>query len=403
MRFEELRSRWSPLWTIGLVLVLAVLTAVAAKQITTELRGDTLTPAAQGEAAGNTDATNSAEASSGAAPLPPAVEPGTVPEAAASLAPGTGSEPIIGEPEIEKINREPVADRVSLQAATVPDELAPAPAETTTPTPDESDGGGPLDAADPGSNQQAPIPRGFGVGVRAETVGHYARLIVGVSGGPNGLAAMRLQLSDGDRYELSASEVEQLHDGGTFVLVHRFEPTLTPQPQRATVVATDGTPTDKAAFVEFDTQAEFRVGFSPLTVTALEDCDFFGGKNDFQLEWDIDGRHSVSRFDLGEGESYVEHDFRRGVNGVRYRSTSYGYSITIAERDGYGNLFEPWTWPADFAGASRDGPGRLVDIIDLGTHRYPVTLFYEAIGDDDCRVRFDYSYTVALADTPPSA
>jgi hypothetical protein len=32
-----------------------------------------------------------------------------------------------------------------------------------------------------------------------------------------------------------------------------------------------------------------------------------------------------------------------------------------------------------------------------------VTLFYRATGDDECLVRLDYTYTVAMSDTPPHA
>jgi hypothetical protein len=153
--------------------------------------------------------------------------------------------------------------------------------------------------------------------------------------------------------------------------------------------------------VEFETQAEFLLGFSPLRVTALEDCDFWAGKNDFELAWNLDGRTSSSRFDLDKGESYVEEGFRRGANGVRYGG-GYRYFLEIRELDGADAWLEPWTWefPAEFRGAS-GGAGP--KIVDLGTHRYPVTLFYRASGKDLCRVRFDYSYTVALADRPPRA
>lgn len=236
----------------------------------------------------------------------------------------------------------------------------------------------------------------------ADVVGHYATIIVGVSGGPNGLSAMRIQLSDGDQYELSASEVERLDNSGIFRLVHRFEPTLTPQPQRATVVATEGSSRDKAAFVEFETQAEFKLGFSPLRVTALDDCDLVG-KGDFELRWKIDARTSRTRFDLGKGETYVEEDFRRGVNGVRYND-DYGYWLSIVERDSAvaeaGQFVTIPPWEHEFFGGSGKSS---VDIIQIGPRRVPVSFVYRANKFGNCHVRFDYRYTVALADNPPSA
>lgn len=401
MKFWTLRHRWTPTWTIVLVLVVSAgLTTVATRQVTTHLRGDpppstvAIDQADQADPAGA--AGGPADSTGDAAPLPPAVAPGTVPEAAANLAPGTGSEPIIGEPVIEKVDPQPVPDRVSLQAGTVPDQRAPLPAEA----PDDSGEAGPFEAPDPGSNQQAPPARGFGVGIWVEPVGHFARITVGVSGGPDGLAALSVAFGDGQSQDLSASQVAQLRDGGTFTVVHRYEPTLTPQPRQARVIGSDQGGKSRTSFVEFETQAEFRAGFSALTVTALEDCDRIAGKNDFELRWNIDGRTSRSRFDLDQGESYVEQGFRRGVNGVRYGG-DYRYYIEVIERDGYENLLDPWTWDGEFWPVH--SVNKPVDIASLGAYRVPVTLFYRATGDDECLVRLDYTYTVAMSDTPPHA
>lgn len=134
MRIEGLQSQRGPVWTVGLVLVLGlavVLTAVAARQVTVQLRGESV-PAETGEAAGSTDAADSDEANADAIPVPPEVESGALPPEAADLEPGTWSEPIFGDPIVERVDREPFTDLVSVQAGPIPDQMAPPP-ETTPP------------------------------------------------------------------------------------------------------------------------------------------------------------------------------------------------------------------------------------------------------------------------------
>jgi hypothetical protein len=384
------------------VLVLALvagLVAVAARQVTVLVRGDQPVgatapdPAATAAPDGGSDPTGEG----GALPTPPVTPPDP-----GELAPGTGSDPIIGEPSIQPVDRGPVADRVFLLAGSIPN-LDAAPPEAAPPqdagdaVPDGSgQPGSALERPDVGPGELAPPERGFGVGVSAEPDGHYATITVGVSGGPDGLAGLLVDFGDGSSHQLPDGDVARLRarGGGTVTLVHRYEPTLDPQPQRVVATATDGAGQRKRANRPFETQAEFLVGFSALTVRALDDCDLVG-KGDFELRWNLDGRDRSSRFDLGKGESYVENKFRIGLNGI-HAGSQVDYWLTIAERDSGGKLLTPWEWPFDFRVR---GPLAL-EVVELGAHSYPVTLFWHTEGEDDCHVRLDYTYHVAMPDPP---
>lgn len=367
-------------WVIVLAVVLvAGLAAVAARQITSSLRGDQPTRPA---AVTTPDA-------SGA--LPP---PSLTPPQPGALAPGTGSEPIIGQPVIQEVDRAPQPDRVTLQPGLLPDffsgqlpEAAPpeaAPSETTPPETGPS--GLPPDRPDVTTGEAAPPPQPFGVGIRVTTGGHFATIIVGVSGGPDGLASLTVDFGDGSSYQLPEDEVGELREGGTVRVLHRYEPTLTPQPQRATVDAADGAGQSKQATSEFETRAEFVVRFSPLTVTALSECDLVG-KGDFTLRWSFErsGRWQRSQFDLGNDESYVVSRFSHTVYGVHYRDTPE-YELAINESDGIASVIPPID-----LGDIDEG---YADVIEIGTHSYPVTHFMAV----DCTTRLDFTYSVILFD-----
>jgi hypothetical protein len=375
----------------------AGLTTVAARQVTVHLRGgspaatavDRAHQPAEADQAAEDQAAGQSGTTGDVAALPPAVEQGTVPEAVANLAPGTGSDPIIGEPVIEKVDPQPVPDRVSLRAGSVPpNQQAPLPAEEVPPG-EDSAGAGPFDAPGPGSNQQAPNPTGFGVGVGATVRGHFATITVGVSGGPSGLSELTVDFGDGGRYQLPADKLGQLRQGGTLELVHRYQPTLDPTPHIVRVNAADGGGRLDHASHRLETQAEFLLRFSALTVTALEDCDRFG-KGDFKLTWNLEGVNKSSRFDLGKGESYVEHRFPARIYGITH-TDPYRFRLDIAELDLGGGVLKGWglEFP-DVRGASS------VEVVELGTYSYPVTHFWRTV--TDCRVRLDYTYHLTIFD-----
>jgi hypothetical protein len=378
---------------VGLVLVLvAGLTAVAVRQVTVHLRGESPAPAAADQAGGEPadqaggepgDQAGGEPGDTGEVPVvEPAVAPGAVPDAAADLAPGTGSAPIIGDPVLTRVDRQPAPDRVSLQAGVLPPNLQ-AGQQGEAP-PEESSGGegGPFEAPVPGSNQRAPLPTGFGVGIDATVGGHFATIIVGVSGGPAGLAELSVDFGDGGRYQLPDDKLDQLRQGGTLKVVHRYEPTLDPTPHIAKVSAADGAGKLDQASHSFQTQAEFLLRFSPLTVTAREDCDTFG-KGDFKLTWDLEGVEKSSRFDLGKGESYVENRFQSRIYGITHTDPYY-YQLDIRELDAV-------SLPTEFRVR---GPS-VAEVVELGTYSYPVTHFWRTI-PNDCRVRLDFTYHLTL-------
>jgi hypothetical protein len=387
MNNRLLPVRSAPTWAVVLALVLvAGLAMVAAREVTGHLRGDQ--PARPAAATGP-------DTEGGAPPLPTVTPP-----APGELAPGTGSDPIIGPPSIEPVDRGPVPDQVTLQPGQMPDLTGPPPAATPPPDPGTAppdDSGGPgsvLERPDVTTGERAPPPPSFGVGIRVTAGGHFATAVVGVSGGPDGLAALSVEFGDGGVHQLSEEKVAGLREGGTLRVVHRYEPTLTPQPQRAVVSATDGAGRSKQAAYEFETQAEFRLRFSPLTATALDDCDAVG-KGDFKLEWNLDGGDHSSRFDLGKGDSYVENQFRTTIYGVSYGNPVY-YDLRISELDFAGRVLTPWEWELPFEFHGPAAPAK--EVVELGTHTYPVTVFYATKGEDNCSVRLDYSYSVIMFD-----
>ncbi|MBT8208095.1 MAG: hypothetical protein KJO18_07475, partial [Acidimicrobiia bacterium] len=336
----------------------------------------------------NEQDTDSVEAVASNEGAPPA---GTATEPASEETPETASRPIIGEPTIVPVSPQPLPDRVSIEPGVVANlETSVRPTIDTVAEP--SDGGGAsvfdLDApqvANPvlGAPQQ---PLNVGVWAEPET-SHLAVITVGVNPGPEGLAELTLDFGDGSALDLDDRELHSLRDGGVVEVVHRFEPTLTPQRQRVVASVSDGAGTTQADSVSFTTRAEFLVRFSPLTVRSLGNCDLFG-KGDFTLTWNIDGRRMSSEFKLAGGQSHVEERFAIGLSGVTF-SAGYSISIDVVETDS----------PLKSALPGREFPGPhgplFGDVLELGTHIVPVSIVQNVRGSS-CRVNLDFTTTLAI-------
>lgn len=304
----------------------------------------------------------------------------------------TASRLIVGEPTIVPVSPQPMPDRVSIEPGIGGNlESSVRPSTGTVAGPDE---GGPesnldLDApqvTDPvlGAPQQ---PLNVGVGVEPET-SHLAVITVGVNPGPEGLAELTLDFGDGSTLDLSDRELHSLRDGGVVKVVHRFQPTLTPQRQLVTAFVRDSAGATKQDSVSFTTRAEFLVRFSPLTVTAFGECDLFS-KGDFTLTWNIDGREMSSEFKLGFGERHVEERFAVGLSGVTFGT---GYSISIDVRETDSVLKSALPGKSDFPGPH--GP-LFGDVLELGTHIVPVSMVREVRGNR-CSVHLDFTTTLAM-------
>lgn len=233
----------------------------------------------------------------------------------------------------------------------------------------------------------------FTIDVSAEPNGHFAGISIAMNNVPDGLV-LRVDFGDGETFEVPPADIERLRGSGTVTVEHRFEPTLTPQPQASRVVAMDEGQLVGSASVAFETQAEFLVGFSPLELTALDDCDVFG-KGDFELEWNNDGRERSAKFKLNGGETYVEERFRVGHDGVRYDDDPIEVTLAVHERDPvWVHLLRlPTAYELDHA------PEVLpLGVKELATHTYPIAVKFDA--GRQCNARFDFTVTYAFADPP---
>lgn len=403
------------------VLLVAGLAAVGAKQVTERVRG--ASPAQPvATAAGETGTDPAGEAGNGALP-PPA---GQAPLGRLHTGPGEPSRvelavgPVVAGDEL---GFTPVPDRVSVvpggQAARavmpgVPDAQAPndgssagEPSGTG-----EHDGPGTL-FGDADGSADLPLdaaPDEFTMVASVEPVGYHAEVRVGLGGGlDGGLAALTVDFGDRtEPFELDADRIAALGTRGQVSVTHTYPPTLTPQPQTVTVVATDGAGGTHERILRFDTWAAFRLSYSPLTVTALDDCDPLG-KGDFELTWQNDRSlpaGKTSTFDLGQGESYVERGFPTTVEPVYYNEVPDLFLVDgkpaflylrVKEKDNVAGLFLEFflAFPYEFEGASavpdflRRGP-----VAQLGNHQYSVTLQGGGAGDCDALMEFTVALTM---------
>jgi hypothetical protein len=339
-----------------------------------------------------TTVTTTEEDTGSVAPSERAAAAGTSTEPPSEEAVATASRMIVGEPTIVPASSQPIPDRVSIEPGVVAN-LEPSARRSTGTVAEPTDGGDEsifdLDSpqvADPvlGAPQQ---PLNVGVWVEPET-SHLAVITVGVNPGPESLAELTLDLGDGSTLDLDDRELHALRDGGVVEVVHRFQPTLTPQRQLVRATVRDSAGTTEEDSISFTTRAEFLVRFSPLTVTSLGDCDLVG-KGDFTLTWNIDGREMSSDFQLGDGQSHVEERFGIGLSGATF-DTQYVISIDVRETDSVLKAVVPFT--SEFPGPH--GP-LFAEVLELGTHIVPVSNVRDIRGSR-CKVRLDFTTTIAI-------
>ena len=250
-----------------------------------------------------------------------------------------------------------------------------------------------------------------GFGIHAETTGHVATIHAGTgTGWDGGLAALRFDFGDGRSRQLTASELGQLQPAGSVSVRHPYEPTLTPQPQRVTAVATDGAGQTHERTVEFATRAAYRLTYSPLAVTSLSDCDLIG-KGDFTLKWRLDSRPArTSSFKLGKGQTYQEDRFRVGINPVYYQERLEFFHVLIGENDplnGGLSTFAVWNWPESFHPPDDTGYDDPFytrgPVAQFGDHHYQVTLGRHNVQTGNwagCDVRMTFTAYLQMIDEP---
>jgi hypothetical protein len=222
------------------------------------------------------------------------------------------------------------------------------------------------------------------------------------------LAALTVDFGDGtEPFVLAEDRIAAIGSRGQVSVTHTYQPTLTPQPQVATVVATDGAGRAHEQILRFDTRAAYRLSYSPLTVTALEKCDRVG-PGDFVLTWQNDSSQppgKTSKFKLDKDESHLERGFPTTVAPVYYgefpqlflvNGNPAFFYVQLAEEDTFAASLLEFVLdaPYEFPG-SRELPEflRRGPVAQLGNHQYAVTL-HPSVVDNQCEARIDF--TVAL-------
>ena len=424
------RRRSATIAGVAITLALAVSLAAGVRQITAHIHGRDLasTSAATGDHAAQAERgpglpapsaegrTPDGPARAGPAPDGPPPDGRPPPGGVAEPGPVTlTSGPVVGD---EPGAHTPRPDRVAIEtgpaaaARAVPQ--LPGPDRPGTPDPPAprpgNPGGGGQDGGGPGtiggsSDDTADRPidgtTDLTLGARVETTGHVATVFAGVGGGlDGGLAALTIDFGDGRTLRLSDDQVARLRPSGRISVVHEYAPTLTRQPQVATVTAVDGAGNTYERALPFDTRAAYKLSYSPLTVTALTRCDTFNAEGDFDMTWKLDSRPARrSVFKLAKGESFVEGEFRVAVSPLHYGEPPEFFEVTIEEKDppGAGMLA---FWRFDFK-----GPPALPDpfftrgpVARLGAHHYDVTMGAYPGEWDDCHVRMSFTAYLTMID-----
>ena len=376
-------------------VVLALL-VVGARQLTVQLAGDG--PDTAAAAAG-------AEAGAGSPPAAAGIDRPASPAEADGATGGV----VVGEVVVdETFAHNPRPDQITIEPA--------ATARAADDLPDQSDGGtasgagsdddtaldqpGPVGEAS-GSTADAPIGTVDSVlDLRVGTTGHVATVVVKIGPALDGLTALSVDFGDGSVLRLDDRQLASLVTSGRLRVVHEYVPTLTPQPQRVRVVATDGAGQSHDRTVDFATRAEYRLTYSALEVTALDDCDL-AGKGDFTLTWRLDSRPArTSDFTLGKGERYQEERFRIGITGVHYDEPLEHFLVRVEENDPGPGSFTP----EGFSQFSGGGP-----VFQPDNHHYQVTMHADDVENAgpagsslhwDCDVDLTFTAYVTMIDSP---
>lgn len=389
---------------VPVVLVALAGVTVASRAVTTAVLGDDSRPGAtETTVPGQTTSETRSDASTSTTTTPDSpVSSAVSPDDTGEEPPGETGGAVVEDQTIVAVGDviietpEPVSfpNRVTVLPGGATDR-ATSQGETT---PDDSDLGSGADSpfvAGEASDEvfEEGISDRFTIQMSAEPNGHFASIVLSMNNVPEGLD-LRVDFGDGDTFEVPANDLERLRGSGSVDVEHRYEPTLTPQPQSVRAVAMDEGQVVGTANVAFETQAEFLVSFSALQLTALDGCDLFG-KGDFELEWNNDGRERRTKFKLDEGESYIEEGFRVGHDGIRYDDEPIEVTLGVYERDPlWVHLFRfPIAYELDRA------PEVLpLGVRELATHTYPLEVEFHA--GRQCDARFDFTVTYAFADPP---
>jgi hypothetical protein len=405
----------TPLVAVAVVVVLGLL-VVGVRQITVQLRGDDGDRSSTA-LAGIADSTDPAQDPTGDGSAPAeGAGTGELQTAAGEPAPADVTVgPVVADEEFG-FTRPP--DRVAVvagaEAARAAAQLPDAPAPVDGPSADGPSGesGGPGISGPADGSAGRPLdaaPDDFTMVASVEPDGYRAEVRVGLGGGlEGGLAALTVDFGDGtEPFVLAEDRIAAIGSRGQVSVTHTYQPTLTPQPQVATVVATDGAGRAHEQILRFDTRAAYRLSYSPLTVTALEKCDRVG-PGDFVLTWQNDSSQppgKTSKFKLDKDESHLERGFPTTVAPVYYgefpqlflvNGNPAFFYVQLAEEDTFAASLLEFVLdaPYEFPG-SRELPEflRRGPVAQLGNHQYAVTL-HPSVVDNQCEARIDF--TVAL-------
>jgi hypothetical protein len=405
-----------PLAAVAVAMALALL-VVGVRQVTVALSGDD----------GDRSSAASAEPAGASEPAGDAPADGSVParQDGGGEVPSAAGEPVPVEVAVGPVTADdefgftPPPDLVAVVAgaaaarAAVPLPGPPAPPAGSSSGVASGELAGPGTASGPAESSADPplelAPEPFTMAASVEPDGYRAEVRVAFGGGlDGGLAALTIEFGDGtEPFVLDDAQIAAIGSHGQVSVTHTYQPTLTPQPQVATVMATDGAGQPHTRALRFDTRAAYRLSYSPLTVTALDDCDAFG-KGDFKLTWQNDSSRpagKTSTFKLGKNESYIERGFPTTVAPVHYGefpelfqvdgSPAFFY-VSLVEEDNLGSHLLEFVlgFPYEATGsAGLPDFFTLGPVAQLGTHQYPLTLHHR-LETATCKVRMDF--TVAL-------
>jgi hypothetical protein len=199
----------------------------------------------------------------------------------------------------------------------------------------------------------------------------------------------------------SVDDIGPVSTGQHVEVSHAFDPTLTFDSQQVVAIVTQPDGTEHRDRLTFGTRARFALYYSPLRVTALNNCDTFG-KGDFRVTWDHGEGERDATFKLGAGESARIGGFGRPGGVIAYDEV-VTFELSLTEEDPWGAaLLAPWKW--DFPFEFRGGPGasNFRPVRQIGDHSFSVTISSSTeegvSGDDDCATLMSFDVTLDMLD-----